>query len=308
MPKDIQPESAVDRDDEQKDFRNLLAFQDEVRLLIIRDQTETGKSTLLKRLHYNCTWEESPKKEAGLVDLDSSKDKELITEFDLILRIRQSLSKVKFAGFDLLNNARISRNSAPFRGPGAISQNFQGASFSGGQVKASGMNIESQTVQNQTIIAGSEPWSAEQEEQAQNLSIEAFFSDLKAIADQQPIVILLDSFDKLSNQELQVWIRDSLISTLCFDLEQRPAKLMLVVAGRELPGLMPLINHPNYGKLIRSKTPLSSWSDEHVEAFLKLHGYQNLDEEEMKQLVSLAKSGRPIGLILRLADAFNQFA
>jgi hypothetical protein len=89
---------------------------------------------------------------------------------------------------------------------------------------------------------------------------------------------------------------------LCFDVENRPDKLVLVLAGRQLPGFKPLVDHPVYGPLIRSKTSLSGWTDEHVKDFLKLHGKGNLTPEHMELLVNYVKTGAPIANVLVMAD------
>jgi Cdc6-like AAA superfamily ATPase len=306
MIKDIDPENAVDRDVEQEEFRNLLTLQEKARLLIIQDREGTGKTTLLRRLHYNCRRVETPRVPAGMVDLEN---REIASSFDLILSLRNSLEKVKFDEFDQLNRARVNKDSKAFSGAyGRISQAFQGASFSGGQQSISGVGIGTQNVSQQTIIEGAAlPWSEEQEELARQECIQAFFKDLKVITESQTVVLLIDHLDKMANKELQEWIQDELVYPLCFDLDNRPARFVLVLAGRELPGFNALIKAKPafYGDLIRSKTSLSEWSDEHVKEFLMVNGITGLKDEYMDDLVEYVRKKVPIKFVIHMADGFR---
>jgi hypothetical protein len=298
----IPTESIIDREVEQEEFKNMLKFQEEARLLVIQDRQSTGKTTLLRRLHYNCKWDEIPPKPASLVYLDNTT--EMDSPFALVEKIRMGLSGLQFQTFDRLLRARVNRDASAFIGSSVAYraiQHFEGSTFSGGSVQAVSQQYNVSGDLNVNPLA----WTAEQEALARQECISAFFKEIKENADQNPLVVLLDSYDDRCNEDLQTWIRDNFVYPLCFDVQNRPQQLLLVLAGRKLPGFKDLLQRPNYSHLIRSRASLGSWTDDHARAFLQLHGYGDLIPEHVNIVLKVVSEGVPIGNALALADGLR---
>src|SRR5438034_262956 len=72
--RDLNPIDHIDRNAEQELFRTLVSFKTPARILTICDQGGRGKSSLLKRLTYNCEHEEKPSVPSCLLELDKVTD------------------------------------------------------------------------------------------------------------------------------------------------------------------------------------------------------------------------------------------
>jgi hypothetical protein len=243
--KGFAPERFIDREAEQELFEELLKFQDDSRLLTIRDEGGRGKSSLLKMLTYRCGWQHDPPILASLVALDQMSDH---TPFTLIMEIEKELAKSahvfgvdsRFIRFHTLNEARVSRDFTPFRTHTLSDLTLQGAS--------------------DDILSplSNENWSAEKEEIARRACVEAFLEDLRRLCDTQPVVALMDSWER-SNPILQEWIINRIVLPLCFDSDNRPDKFILVLAGRELPDFKLRLGEARYQGLVKSIESLGTW-------------------------------------------------
>jgi hypothetical protein len=302
--KGFSPDKFIDREAEQELFNELLKFQD-ARLLTICDAGGRGKSSLLKQLRYKCGWQHDPPLLASLVHLDQLSDH---TPFSLIAEIKSELTKFAdtfgleshFTMFDELDEARSSGNFEPFRNRTPTGQtegriDARGANIRGGvQSGTIGTVIYQHIEHAQSVSAGStEDWSATKEDIARRECVKAFFEDLKHICATQPIVVLLDSWER-SNEDLQEWIVNRIVRPLCFDTDNRPDKFSLVLAGRKLPDFKQLLRDEfRHNKLVKSIESLGAWEEEHVKAFLQAYGYEDLSEEEftVSLICSRLKSG-----------------
>jgi hypothetical protein len=299
MPKkDFPPEKTVDREVERDVFAKLLRFKDEKRLLVIQGGEGTGKTTLLGRLQYDSEWiHELP---SVLVSLELET---IGTPFELIDAIKSGLSRPPFDPqfdlYDALNKMRASKQVqalAAFTGAIQDRVNTQGA-----QIEGKGH------IERLSLEPGD--WTSELEQLVREECVKAFFADLKSIADEQPVVVLLDSYDKRCNSDLQRWILSSFVRPLCFD-EGRPKKLVVVLAGRPGEGM------PDFGQLaggeykpfITSIRSLAQWTEEHVRAVLELHGYGDLNDEDVDAIWTLVQGGRSIGQILLVAEQLGRGA
>ena len=142
---------------------------------------------------------------------------------------------------------------------------------------------------------------AELAELAKTLCIQAFVEDLRSIADKSTVVVLLDSYERC-NVELKPWIVDDFLLRLCFNLNNRPAQLVLGLAGRELPNFAMILTPETHEKVVRSRT-LSGWEKEHVKDFLRVHGYGSLSDEDVDFVWAKVEKGFSIASALALAEA-----
>lgn len=308
MPRfELQPQDTIDRDAEQELFSEMLLFtaDADARLLMIKDKADSGKTALLRRLDYNCKYVLAPRKAVCLIEFADEKNAPK-TAFDLVNQLVTVFSEpdwdtftpLDFSSYSRLNNLRLGKSFAEFT--------RQSASYRG-KVDARGAHVTGEAILAGTynkienpknVYLDSGPWDFEQQAYARRVCIEAFFEDLKSLADQQEVILLMDSFESCE-RDLKKWIMNKVVS-LCLVTKKRPNKFVVVLAGRELP----TIQNPNYANLIVSRDSLSGWSQEHLKAFLRLHGYEGLMiEEGFQYLWAELRKGRPIGRVLPLIEA-----
>jgi len=292
----------IDREVEREIFHQMLSFKNNARLLTFRDNGGRGKSALLKQLQYECRYiEDIP---ASLISFDGF----IVAGFDLVKAIREDLKKfgsIEFNKFDTLDNARMLKDPAPFTDL---------VSSDSGVVKA-----EQAEVKDRAIVAGRvdliiqnverstlkqhEQWPNEDyEEFAREHCIAAFFEDLKNICKEKPVVILLDAWERCE-ETLQGWILQPMLQNLCFDVSERPAKLIFVLAGRTMPPLKEKLRD-SYSNLVVSREKLSEWSFEHMKEFLKAHGYMSLDDETISILTRQVNEGKSLAWALTVATVY----
>ncbi|MCI0338276.1 MAG: hypothetical protein L0226_11905 [Acidobacteria bacterium] len=297
------PEKLIDRDAEQEIFEKLLKHEDDARLLTICDAGGHGKSELLKRLQYNCIYRfNTPVSLIELQNLDST------SPFELISKIRGALrgdfSNLKFDGYDEFNNARRDQDSSKF---GAYSGSVVGSvPAQGATIGGSGNIVAGVLVQNPQGPVNLPPivWGPEKEESARQKCVDAFFEDLKQICREETVVILLDTWERC-NTVLQKWVLDTLLRVHCFDLNRRPERLVLVLAGRteNFPDFQIRLDK-RYQLLVRSIVSFGEWDENHVKDFLSLHGYERLanNDEDVKYLCQKIRKGMSLQYALQVVE------
>ena len=287
------PDHFINRTAEREIFEQLLQLKEDARFLAIEDKEGTGKSTLLKMLRYQTFF--LYQKPVSIISLE---EPTINSPFIFIERLRKGFgTRGKFTNFDALNQARVNKISSRFApSPATISGTVDargvvisgsGHEFAGVKVNASG-----------TVVVNPNDWSLEQEELAREECIKGFRADLQS--SNEAIVVLLDSYERCS-LDLAGWILEEFLLSFCFNAENRPARLLLVLAGRELPNFKAMLDQLKYEQFIRSKE-LSMWEEEHVKAFLKVHGYSDLSDEDVEYVWVKVKKGRTIREALTLAD------
>jgi hypothetical protein len=287
------PGTFINREAEQELFEELLAFQDDARVLTILAPAGMGKSILLKKFRHNCKWFHDPPILTSLVPLDQLSEQ---TPFTLITKVENDLIKfadevgleVRFPRFERLNDALRAKDFVPF--------------LTIRDRRLHDIGIKSRT--EGTSAGSSESWSAAKDDIARRECIKAFCEELYQIASAQPVIVLLDSWER-SDSDLQEWILARVVRPLCFDLENRPAKFGLVLAGRELPDFRQRVGGEAYNRLVKSVMSLRLWEERHVRAFLQAHGYEDLIHvnEAIKKLTEASEGN--LGEVIRLADEFR---
>jgi hypothetical protein len=109
------PETFIDREVEQELFNDFLKFQDDARLLTIRDAGGRGKSSLLRQFRYICGWLHQPPILACLVSLNELPNHD---PFTLVTEIQEQVTifadthglDVHFPRFDHLDAALHARD------------------------------------------------------------------------------------------------------------------------------------------------------------------------------------------------------
>jgi hypothetical protein len=306
---EIPPEKLVDRGKELDEFLKMLSFGDDARLLTICDEQGTGKSSLLRKLEYSCKYQRRPAVPVSRVSLD---EQGITSWFSLVKRIRERMRKYEFPNFDYLDRARVGHFWSPFRpqAPGGGERivgivDVGGATVSGGEFAGTKVQTAGPVhVHASPDVPHYEQWAdSGQEEQAQGQCIRAFLQDLRALADTQPVAILLDTFEAHDQVEtLATDIVDELIVPLCVE-PSRPRQFLLVLAGQELPNFEALLAG-EHARVVRSRDSLT-WEDEHVRDFLILHGHDQLSDADVELVCERVRNGFSIARALRLAEALS---
>jgi len=316
---EFDPRDLIDRHAEQELFRNLVTFKSAARMLTIRDKGGRGKSSLLKRLRYNCQYEMMPPIPVCLIELDRMDDP---SPFPFVVQVVEGLNIWdRFAKFRQHNEARTLRDFAVFSSgsdmkyrESRILANIHG-----------GANVEGPVAEEATIIGTyvdklniqNPEFTEEQEQLARQKCAEAFFEDLRTICAAEPMVLILDAWERC-NLELRQWIRDEFLAKHCchFDRNLRPDKLAIIVASRPYEpantrqGLRPNEFRPlfkdehDHETTVLSIKSLSEWDKEHVSAFMQNNGCPEPSEEEISFIQSRLKVGWSLEKILTLIDEY----
>lgn len=299
----LAPKKFIDRDVEQEIFDELLKLNNAARLLTICDQGGRGKSALLKRLRYNCQWRSEPQRPVSLVELDRLPDNQPFTLVHTLVKDLKEFD-VAFPRFSENNNARVRKDFRFFEASRSSIEGkayLQNTSIGGTATEISGVSIknEGQVVVNQ--VSG---WVDKgQEDIAREACIEAFFADLHEICAETPVVVLLDSWEQC-NSDLEEWLLQRVLHRQCFQENKRPAKFVVVLAGRGLPDFQDMLGAERFTRLIKSIEALGDWEEKHVQEFLALHGYSEVDETEVKLLCDKLRGGWTMDKAL---ETFKQF-
>jgi hypothetical protein len=284
------PNEFINRKPEQDLFKSLMEFNENARLFVVQDKGGTGKSTLLELLQYQCKFRFfSP---VGFVSLDVPT---INNDFVFVETLRNSIGiNEPFPCFDEKIAALAAKNPAAFA-PVPIPINVSGnitaqSTISGGtQIGA------------QVNIAASGEWNDALDVQARKQCIKAFFEDLKSLYDEKPLVVLLDSYDRCS-EGLKEWIIDEFVLPFSINTNKRPQRLLIVLAGRELPDFTSMLAE-QYTVLVRSSSPLSSWEKEHVKDLLRVHQYTKLSDNDLDFVWQKLGVGISLPQVFLLADA-----
>lgn len=270
----------IDRDREQREFQTLLTFQDNVRIFTIQDQQGgMGKSLLLETLRMHCLEQDIP---VCLVKFEE--DFEYKSPFLFVQHIAQELKlfDLEFPQFDKMEVARkVGDLNSIYRFTSVEGTvHLEGATFDNAtNPKITGTEFH---IEQQIINIGSVELRPEHERDAQEKSIEAFFDDLRFICSTRPIILMIDTYEKcrlLSEvddnwQKLETWLLRRLVKLL-FDLQKRPNKLLLVLAGREVPDSNDvMVPSARYSEVVKTIDEMSQWDREHVIEYLDFIGFE----------------------------------
>ena len=284
------PDQFINRKVERDIFGELLQFKDDARLLAIEDKEGTGKSALLKMLRYQAF--HVYKKPVSIVQLEEEANN---STFAFIERLRKGFgNRGTFKNFDALNDARVNQISEGFTVGGTVDAREATIGGSGHEFVGTKVNTTGMVVVNPT------PWTPEKEQQAREKCIRGLLEDLKS---GDEMIVMMDSYEQ-SSLELREWILEVFLETLCFDSVSRPSRLIVVLAGRELPDFEAILDEPKYQQFVRSRA-LSAWEEDHVKEFLKVHGHEDLSEEDVEYVWAKVKKGVSIASALNLATVIK---
>jgi hypothetical protein len=297
--RELHPTELIDRSAERELFGEVASFTTPARMLTICDGGGRGKSSLLKRLHYDCV-RGHPRRAAALIDLS---DKTL-TEFSLLEEIYNQIADLeidgspmgtRFARFKEYNDKRLQEDETLFdddarstaRNRGAIVIKGRAGARGGvrDNAKNTGVNI------GRITVAGRRGFTENQHDAARKRCIDAFFEDLPVVCATLPLILIFDVWERCEKR-LRDWIVERLLRSQCChpNPNRRPAKLAVVIAGRpaspeDVDGMRPddfrdfFQSDEEREVYIKSIKSLSDWETAHVKEFMQLHGYDPADVE-----------------------------
>jgi len=198
-------------------------------------------------------------------------------------------AEIEFARYDYYEKARLHGDFASIQSStylqGSDSQHPSNAAHTEGLSAAPG---EART----SIVDLSE----EQDVAAQEVSLKAFFDDLRDYTADNPVVLLLDAYERCG-PELRDWVERHLLA------EQLPRQphLLVVLAGRALPQYAAWDDAQikQYTHHIAELTP---WGRDDIAAYLDAHDYTYTDDH-LQLMGRMAVQGLPASLIVQTANA-----
>jgi hypothetical protein len=287
-------EKFIDREFEQELFEDLLKMRDDSRVLAIRADGGMGKSSLLEKFQYRCRIMK-PRIPVSLIALDQLPDASPVA---ILRQIARQLSAVG-ADFSMFNNNEGARIAGDFLSIRAFI-GLDKASFRDARdVHIRGINVE--RADRVSISGEVTKLTTEQDIVAQEASVTAFFTDLDRYCKDHTAVIMLDAYDRCDKQ-LKQWILEHFLEQVCFTLEQRPAHLVVVIAGREIPNFEHRWSSEDCHSIVRSVNQMSMWERKHVEECLRVHGF-HYTEEIVDRFYWFVQQGVPPSQVVQLVQS-----
>lgn len=266
----FEPKRFIDRENEQKLFEEVLDTASSRRLIAIRGEPGAGKSQLLLRYHHRCRTS-NPRIPVSFVELRPALDRLALVE-----RIATEL-KTQLPGFRKLRLALRSGDFEPFR----QWINLHEARFEG----AHNFRIANTLIEHARDVTVTAPTGLTegQETIARELLVDAFFNDLVERARSEHLVLILDSYEKLADEDqaeteetVSGWLQSELLERL-FD-EPDPLNLVVVLAGREMPNFDGNWSAEQIEARVERREKLGEWSRDHIKQCLDAHGFRHRPE------------------------------
>jgi hypothetical protein len=294
--KQFDPNKFIDREFEQELFEELLAFPDAARILAIQDASGMGKSHLLALFRYRCRVTR-PRTPVSLIDLKQLPDQSPMMFAKAVVEDLMALD-VPFPEFSRYESARVSADFDFIR----ASIYLQGASFKDARdVRISGSMTNVDRAERVEVTHTRMEFTAEQREKAEDVCVRSFLDDVRTHCAAQPIVLLIDSFERCGDR-LRAWLRDHFLEHYFFDTTKRPAKLLLVVAGQTLPDFAGNWPPDECELTVKSVEALNRWTREHVEQCLKVHGFR-YEEKDIDAFHRLIEMGIPPSQVVQMIES-----
>jgi hypothetical protein len=202
----------------------------------------------------------------SLVKLDQLADETPLALVRTLVRDLRAFD-VPFPTFKEYDTARVGGDFTTIRSAFYLER----ANFAGAEVRMSGVNIERA---GPVTVTGGGALSQEQDVIARDVCLDAFLKDLQqACAEPPGVVILLDAYEHCAAElpRVQKWLLESLLEKAFFNDEERPAHLLLVLAGRELPPFVHYWPPDECEAVVESVAQLRTWERRHVAEWLHLY-------------------------------------
>lgn len=260
----------VNRRDELQVFEQLLRFEESRRIMVLHDKAGTGKSFLLRRFQRVVRQRYMPMCFMELADIRSP--------MALIEGIYQDLkdddSPLEFPEYEQLREAKSPRWDAMVKDPQVQQRDYEVAAR-----ERPGSGSEFTSAPRTSSLA----WMDEQK------AFRAFRHDLWKICQNQPVVILLDTYEAL-DANLKEWFLQKFIWHLAIRPDAARHQLLLVIAGQERPELETFYSPQQHQDRVYEIPELSRWTKGDIQDCMYAYGVAP-DERTVDVLYEKAQSG-----------------
>jgi hypothetical protein len=322
---ELDPRNLIDRDAERELFGELIKFSTPARMLTICDTGGRGKSSLLKRLKYNCRYEAKPQAiPACLIELDKLNEpsgfeliRQIVNDDGLTVQVDGVAVRERFTRFNAHDRALRFNDPTFFTSESAMNVHLRSIAKVGGPV-AEGAIVAGTLMKNPIIqLENRSEFTGDQRQLARQMSVGAFFDDLREVCATQPLVIIFDAWERC-NVDLRKWIRDEFLDNhwRSSDPVRRPDQLAIVVAGRPFdPRLTPHGLKPDeflplfsdveeYEVTVRSIGSLSEWTPDHIRDFLEMNGCTEFSDHTIAFIQERLQAGLSLEKIVTLVQEY----
>jgi hypothetical protein len=251
------------------------------RVMVVSDRSGMGKTDLLRKLRLKC--ERDHEVAVALILLEEFVG--LQDEFTVVDHLHSALTSTgaSFPQFDAAKAALRNRTVAALTdGVGAVAGvvDLTGASVSGHA------SISAVTINMDTVNFG---WSDELDAYARRRCVNAFIVDLKNYVQENPVALLFDGLEKISDA-LRRWIVVDIVRQ-CLTDDWPSRKMVVVLAGVDvidmILGRLPRTMHD----CVLPAPSFGAWSQEQVGEFLAAHDVAGLRPTEIALLHGLLGAG-----------------
>jgi hypothetical protein len=285
----------VDRTQERDTFHRLIRLEDNARLLTLRDRGGQGKSSLLKKLQSDCLSRPTP---VSLITLDTLRAH---TPLAFVKKMREDLRvfQVSFTHFDELDG-ELRRRTLPTELPG-FGDAIGTVHASGATVNAGGRIVG---VELHVPSGPDSGWLSPDEATERTAQvIQAFFAELAEHCRERLVVVMVDGYEACG-PDLAEWLLNYFLNWHCFQLDQRPAQLAVVVAGRTTPDCEGFLGPDRWKELVVTIPSLSQLESEHVRELFDERGVSPTDAQ-VEVVRDKLREGWSIKKALQLIDLFR---
>lgn len=290
------PKKFIDREFEQELFEHLLVFKSPARVLTVQDTGGMGKSHLMGRFQYRCRTV-PPRIPISLIRIEELTDH---SPLFVVQTIAEQLSafKLKFPEYYRLENARVHADFSFIRSAVYLND----ANLSGTQNMRIGSTII-EKAENFSVVGGSpKPLTSDEQRVAQGLVIHSFFQDLLKTCATQPVVLIVDSYEK-ADEKLRRWIEEYLLENYFFNVTPADVKLAIVIAGRTVPYCLGRWSESECQAIVKSIERLRTWRKEHVEECLRVHGFK-YEQADLEAFFRLIERGMPPSEVISVMETY----
>lgn len=268
----------VNREKQRKGFLVMLKGGTPKQIMVIKAPTEMGKTWLIQHMYHDCRSRSVP-----VVVFDFSRRQ----PWDLLTIVRQARDQFGDANFNHLTqviNDATDIHVELTAETVAVNVNIENSQITDSTVNAEDIRLTADKFQ---IVR------TDSDVVRRNLELrisDAFLVCLKALAQGQRVVFLLDSVELTLEATMQ-WFMDTLLWKI---RDGQLPGVLVIIAGRTVPDL-----DPSWNDWV-AKTGLDMFEDQHIIDFIARRGLQNRPELSPELLMMLSR-GHP-GMLGKMAD------
>jgi hypothetical protein len=275
----------VDREEQLKLFNQLVTCANSLRVMVISQQAEFGKSELLRKLRRQI----EPPLAVSLVTADPEKKEGVQDPMRFVFRVCTDLEAV---GMKFPKTIVQASNILPK----PVLVNLENSRWEGAKdVKITG--VEGNAPQ---LL----PLTPDQQLVVLETFYSTFFDELDDHSRNGTVVILIDAFEKWKPEsDIYEWFHARFLKRLFFGGPQPIAHLLLIVAGKTMPTFDDFSDRLVESRVTTSQ--LEPWTSEHSIEYFRLVMQRDPRQDEIDLFERMALMSLPPGLVASTVDAIR---